>query len=194
VHRPVDLRVALAPLETYRRLVAEPVRGSWLRALERLLLVAAIVGVSVTLSSARSAPLDLVLMGLLSWSFVPVLQLFAAVVLSVIPRTRSVGLARALELLFVGHLPWSLWVLTMTGLSAFTTLSLSLTVEVMSLLVPGVWTTVIVAAFCQAVLGCTPRGARVLTAAHQTATWTLFFTYVFLVSGIWPRVLAVAGR
>ena len=41
---PLDLRVALAPLDTYRELIAEPARGSWLRALERPALVAVIVG------------------------------------------------------------------------------------------------------------------------------------------------------
>jgi len=32
-----------------------------------------------------------------------------------------------------------------------------------------------------------------LTAAHQAMTWTAFFTYLYLVSGVWPRVLAFVG-
>jgi hypothetical protein len=194
VSRPLDLRLALAPFATYRQLVAEQPRGSWLRTLERLALVALIVGGSITVSSARTVPLDLVLAQLLAWSFVPLLQLLAAIALCAIARTRSVTLARSLELLFIGHLPWSLWTLAMTGVFAFTQIDVTQVVQVLSLLIPGAWTAVIVAAFCRAVLGCSPRGAHLLTAGHQAVTWTLLFTYVFLTSGIWPRLVAVVGR
>ena len=81
----------------------------------------------------------------------------------------------------------------MTGLTAFTKIPVPLTVQVLSLLVPGVWTTRIVFAFCRTALGCAPDRARLLTAAHQTMTWLIFFTYVFLVSGFWARVVALVG-
>jgi hypothetical protein len=187
---PPDLRVALAPLDTYRHLMARPVEGSWMRALERPALVAMIIGTTVTLSSARRVPLDLVLIGILCWSFVPAIQLLIAAIVIRSTRSRRVPVARALELLFIGHLPWSLWVLFMTGLDTFTRVTLGLAVEVGSLLIPGIWTAVIVSAFCQAVLGCTPRQAHWLTGVHQVLTWTVFFTYVILVSGFWARVLA----
>ena len=61
---PLDLRLALSPLETYRQLIAEPVRGTWLRAFERAALVAVIIGTAVTMSSARRVPLGLVLTGI----------------------------------------------------------------------------------------------------------------------------------
>ena len=35
--------------------------------------------------------------------------------------------------------------------------------------------------------------ARLLTALHQSMTWVIFFTYVFLVSGFWARILALVG-
>jgi hypothetical protein len=193
VSLPPDVRLALAPFATYSQLVAEPQQGRWLRTLERLALVAIIVGVSVTLSSARTAPLDLVLTGLLVWSFVPLLQLVAAIALCAIPRARSLSLARSIELLFIGHLPWSLWILLMS-IFGLTPISLPQSAQLLTLLIPGAWTALIVIAFCRTVLGCTPRGARVLTAGHQAVTWTLFFAYVFLTSGIWPRVVAVVGR
>src|SRR5262245_19305327 len=144
---PLDLRLALAPYETYRQLVAEREPGSWLRTIERLALVALIVGLCVTLSSARTVPLDLVLTGLLIWSFVPVLQLLAAIALTAMSPTRTVGLARALELLFIGHLPWSLWVLMVSGIEGFAPDSPQW-VELISLVIPGVWTALIVFAFC----------------------------------------------
>lgn len=190
---PLDLRVALAPLDTYRELTAEPAHTSWLHALERPALVAMIVGTSITLSSAGRVPLGLVLMGILCWAFVPVLQLLVGAIVSGIAGSRRVSLARSIELLFMAQLPWSLWVLVMTGLPAFTYMPLPQSAQVVSLLIPGVWTSMIVLAFCRAVLGCTTRGARWLTALHQTMIWVLFFGYAFLVSGLWARTLALAG-
>ena len=191
---PLDLRLAIAPLATYRQLVADPEPGSWWRTIERLALVALIVGLCVTLSSARTVPLGLVLMGVLIWSFVPLLQMLAAIALSTIPSSRPVSLARALELLFIGHLPWSLWILIVSGLEGFTSKAFPQSLELLSLLIPAVWTAVIVSAFCRVVLGCTSAVARRLTAGHQAVTWTLFMTYVFLTSGLWPRIVALVGR
>jgi hypothetical protein len=190
---PLDLRVALAPNETYRQLIAEPVRGTWFRALERAALVAVIIGTAVTMSSARRVPLGLVLMGIVCWSFVAIVQCLIGLAVLGRARGRPMSAPRCLELLFLGHLPWSLWTLVILGLYTFTTLPVGLAAQVLSLLIPGVWTTIIVLAFCRTVLGCTPARARMLTAAHQAVTWTVFFTYVFLVSGFWVRFLALVG-
>ena len=190
---PLDVRVALAPLDTYRELTADSDEGSWRRALERPALVAVIVGTAVTLSSAERVPIGLVAMGILCWSFVPALQLLVGALVSGMTPARPLSMARAIELLFMAQLPWSLWVLTMTGVLTFTAVGLPLAVQVLSLLIPGVWTSVIVSAFCRAGLGCTTRRARWLTTCHQTMTWTIFFGYVFLVSGFWARILALVG-
>jgi hypothetical protein len=193
VPRPIDLRVALAPLDTYTELTREPAGSGWLRALERPVLVAVIVGTAVTLSSAERVPIGLVSMGILCWSFVPALQLLVGAIVSAMATARPITMARSIELLFMAQLPWSLWVLVMTGLTTFTPIPLPQTVQVLSLLVPGVWTTRIVYAFCRTALGCAPGRARLLAAAHQAMTWVVFFTYVFLVSGIRGRILALVG-
>ena len=190
---PTDLRLALSPTETYRQLIAEPVRGTWLRALERPALVAVIIGTAVTLSSARRVPFGLVLMGIICWAFVPLVQWLIGLVVIGRARGRPMSLPRSLELLFAGHLPWSLWTLVMVGLYTFTPVPIVLTAQVLSLLVPAVWTTIIVSSFCRTALGCTPARARMLTVAHQAMTWTAFFAYLFLVSGLWPRMLAFVG-
>jgi hypothetical protein len=190
---PTDLRLALAPHDTYRQLIAEHVRGSWRRTLERPGLVALIIGTAVTMSSARTVPAGLVLMGIACWSFVPILQWLIGAIVIGRARGRQLTMLRCLELLFIGHLPWSLWALTMAALETFTLLRISRTVEVLSLLVPAVWTTIIVFAFCRTALDCPPARARLLTAAHQTLTWATFFTYVVLFSGTWARLLALVG-
>jgi hypothetical protein len=190
---PIDVRVALAPVETYRELTAESDQGSWRRSLERPVLVAVIIGTAVTVSSAERVPFGLVAMGVLCWSFVPALQLLVGAIVSRMAPARPISMARAIELLFMAQLPWSLWVLAMTGMSTFTDVSLPLAVQVLSLLIPGAWTSIMVAAFCRAGLGCTRRRARWLTAVHQTIVWMLFFGYVFLVSGFWARILTLVG-
>jgi hypothetical protein len=156
-------------------------------------MVALIIGTAVTLSSARSVPLGLVVTGVVCWSFVPLVQ--ALIGLAVIGRAggRPMSVPRCLELLFAGHLPWSLWTLVMVGLLTFTPLPIGVVAQGLSLLIPAVWTTVIVFAFCRTALGCSPARAKALTAAHQTMTWTVFFAYVSLVTGIWPRIMAFVG-
>jgi len=190
---PRDLRLALSPTETYRQLIAEPVRGTWLRALERPALVAVIIGAGVTLSSARRVSLGLVLMGIVCWSFVPLVQWLIGLVIIGRARDDAMSVPRRVELLFAGHLPWSLSTLVMVGLYTFTRLPIGVAAQALGLLVPAVWTTVIISAFCRTVLGCPPARAHVLTAAHQAMTWTAFFTYVLLFSGLWARILALVG-
>ena len=190
---PPDLRLALSPTKTYCELIAEPERGTWLRALERIAFVAILIGTAVTLSSARRLPPGLVLMGILCWSFVPITQwLIGLVVIGRAPG-RRLSVPRCLELLFAAHLPWSLWMLVTIGIDTFTPVPIPLVIQVLSLLVPAVWTTIILSAFCRIVLGCTPARAHLLIVAHQAMTWTAFFGYVVLVSGLWPRVLAFIG-
>jgi len=190
---PRDLRLALSPTKTYRELIAEPERGTWLRALERLAFVAILIGTAVTLASARRLPPGLVLMGIVCWSFVPITQwLIGHVVIGRAPG-RRLSVPRCLELLFAAHLPWSLWMLVTIGIDTFTPVPIPLVIQVLSLLVPAVWTTIILSAFCRIVLGCTPARAHLLIVAHQAMTWTAFFGYVVLVSGLWPRVLAFIG-
>ena len=189
-----DLQLALAPEATYRRLVSQPVRGSWRAVFERVVFIAFVTGSLITMSSARRVPFGLVLMGIVCWSFVPLIQLAVGAIVIGRVRTRRISVPRALELLFLGHLPWSLWLVTLTGLYVFTDLPLPLYVRVLSLLIPAAWTWWILSAFGRTVLGCSPRRARQLTWVHQAMTWMIFSAYVVLVSGIWARVLAVIGR
>jgi hypothetical protein len=191
---PLDLRLALSPRDTYHQLVNDDAVGTWRAALERVAFIAVFTGTLVTMSSSNRVPLGLVALGILCWSFVPIVQLtIGAIVIGGASR-RRVSVPRAIELLFLGHLPWSLWLLTMVGLFTFTYVPIGLPFEVVSLLVPAVWTSVIVTAFGQAVLGYSPRRVRWLTAAHQTMTWAAFFAYVILASGFWARVLALLDR
>jgi hypothetical protein len=138
-------------------------------------------------------PLGLVAMGIICWSFVPLIQWVIGMVVISRASGRPLSMPRCLELLVLGHLPWSLWIMARVGVSAFTPFIIGRAVEVASLVVPGIWTTVIVFAFCRAVLGCADARARVLTVIHQMLTWTAVFAYAFFFSGVWARMLTLIG-
>jgi hypothetical protein len=191
---PLDIRVAISPQDAYSELITRDAIGSWRAVFERVALAAVLTGTLVTMSSARHVPFSLVLMGILCWSFVPFLQLLVGAIVVGAARTRTVSTPRSLELLFMAHLPWSIWLLTVIGLLTFTRVPIALVVLVPSLLIPAVWTWVILAAFCRTVLGCSLRLARQVTFTHQAMTWALFTAYVVMVSGIWARVLAKIGQ
>ncbi|HET6958484.1 MAG TPA: hypothetical protein VFI56_17925, partial [Vicinamibacterales bacterium] len=79
--------------------------------------------------------------------------------------SRDVGFAHAIDLWFAGHLPYSLWIL---ALPMLTVVPVATPHEIMaiSLVVPLVWTTFIVTAFCRVVLGLSPTAARRRAAIH----------------------------
>lgn len=190
---PVDLRLALSPFDTYRELVAESVPGSWRRALERPLLIATMVGTTMTMASVRRVALGVIVLNMISWSFVVLFQLAIGAITVRLARRRPLTVARSVELLFVGHLPWSVWMLLMAFMYAFTPFSPGRTGQLATLITPALWTTLIVFAFCRDGLGCTPPRAWLFTLLHQAMTWTVFVGYAFLTSGIWGRVLAALG-
>jgi len=189
----LELRVALAPARAYRELTRLKPAGTWLVALERPAFIALLIGTLVAISSTGRVTLGLVSSIAMCWSFVPVLQLLAGAIVIASCRGRAVAMPRALDLLFAGHLPWSLWLLAAAAWVASVPFAsqgpLGLT-----MLIPAAWTAYIVFAFCRTVLGVTTHGAVLRTAAHQAIVWTLAGTYVVLATGIWPRLLGVLGR
>src|SRR5260370_2794711 len=79
--------------------------------LRRPLLVTAVLGVSAAMGGTGHVTPALVLSTTLCWSFVVALQAAIALALVAGPARRTVGLARAIDLYFAGHAPWSLWML-----------------------------------------------------------------------------------
>ena len=188
-----ELRLALAPASTYRELTARKATGSWLVAFERPAFTALLIGALVAIASTGRVALGLVSSLTVCWSFVPALQMVAGAIVIASSRSRSSPMPRALALLFAGHVPWSLWTLVAAAWVA----SVPFVTEGqlgLSLLVPAAWTAYIVFAFCRTVLGVTARGAALRTAAHQAIVWTIAGTYVFLTTGMWPRLLGALGR
>jgi hypothetical protein len=183
-----EVAVALAPARTYARLVGRraPVNG-W-RAVERPALVLVVIGTSLAIAATTRVTATLVASAMLTASFTIIVQLIAAALLVASRRARPVTTATAIDLLFAGHAPWSLWVLV-TSLWAGTDLFFSLRIMGVTMLVPLVWTVVVMRAFCLEVLETTPRGASLRTLAHQAVIWGFGVSYVAFASGGWFRLL-----
>jgi hypothetical protein len=183
-----ELRLILAPRDTYAALARIPDRGTVLSALRRPLLVAAVLGASTAIAATGRVTPSLLLSMTICWSFVVVLQVAVALSLIARPAQRTVGLPRALDLFFASHAPWSLWMLAAAAWAP-SPIGRPMWPVLAAALVPIALTPLMIAAFFREVLEMDPRHAVARTAAHQAITWTLFLLLFGTAVQIWPRVL-----
>jgi hypothetical protein len=159
-----DARVAFAPETTYRALITRTTIPAW-RSLSRPALVLLVLAVGVPITAVHAITLDLMLRSAAVWSVIVLVQLAIGAVVIASAPARRVSFARAIDLWFAGHLPYSLLILSLPIVTAF---PIATPHELMgiAIIVPLVWTTFVVAAFCRVVLGLTPTGARWRVALH----------------------------
>jgi hypothetical protein len=156
-----DARVAFAPNSTYRALIGRTTLPAW-RALGRPALVLLVLAVSLPITAVHAITLDLVLRTAGTFSVIVLVQLAIGAVVIASAPARRVSFARAFDLWFAGHLPYNLWILLLPFLTDLQVGPADSPHELMgvSAIVPLVWTTFIVAAFCRVVLGMAPVNAR----------------------------------
>ena len=106
-----ELRLILDPDATYAALAAQAAPIGAIRALRRPFLVVVVLGVAMALSATRHATPALVMSTTLMWSVLVIGQVAIALVVIGTPQTGTIGRARALDLFFASHAPWSLWLL-----------------------------------------------------------------------------------
>jgi hypothetical protein len=188
-----DVRVALAPDRYYQQLIAadEPI-DVW-RMLHRPLIVALVIGTAVPIMAVQRVTLGLLVSSAVSFSFVVAIQIAVGAVLVASAASRRVRMARALDLWFAGHVPYSLWLLVAAGaIAAMPAAGLDGLIAVA--VIPSVWTAVVVAAFCRHVLGTSKAGARVRATAHFLAMWAIALQVVAVSAGGWFQVWAPIAR
>jgi hypothetical protein len=183
-----ELRLMFAPRDTYASLARLPRRVTLLTAVRRPLLVAMVLGTVAAISATGHVTPRLLLSTTLCWCFVIALQAAIALVLIAGPAHRTVGLARAIDLFFAGHAPWSLWML---GVAAWAPWSFGHTLMPVGVaaLVPIALTLRIVSAFFREVLEMDPREAVARTVAQQAMTWGLFLLLAGTAVQLIPRIL-----
>lgn len=109
----------LRPASTYRQLVNESDdSGIWLM-LRRPLFVAFVVGCFTSFTVSGHLTAALLMDGMVFWSFVPLLQatLMAAILALFAPR--RLPRSKAIDLFFMGHGPWLLWLSIISGICLF---------------------------------------------------------------------------
>lgn len=184
-----DLHVAVVPSASYARLVSTRRDATWLDALERPALYALLVGTCVAIAATGQASVGLVASTTASWCWVVLLQLVIALAMTrSSPARRKVSGARAFELWFAGHVPWTLWMLLLAP--AIRTYPMLPVEEILfSMLVPIIWTFVIAGAFGRYVLGRSTATSFLLALIHQLAIIGLVLSYVAWSAGGWFRLV-----
>ena len=178
----------IAPRDTYAALRDTRRPLSAAAALRRPLFVALVTGVSVALASTRSVSVALVASTTIAWSDIVLLQLAIALPLVAPGARRTVGVARALDLYFAGHAPWSLFLLAAAAWAPSPGGRPSWPLN-LAVIVPLVLTPRIVCAFFAEVLGLDRAAARRMTVLQQTLTWSVFVAVNWLASAFTPRLL-----
>jgi hypothetical protein len=186
-----DVQLAFAPDATYAQLVGERATAHAGPLLGRIVLAVAIIGTSVAIAATGRVSVALVTSVGLSWSFALLVQALAAAAIIVPARGRRVTTARAFELWFLAHVPWTLWFLVPAAVFSLAGIHFSDTVRFAAGLVPLVWTVVVLRAFARQVLGFSRVGA--VAATHQLIVWGLALCYIAFAIGGWDRVLAEIG-
>lgn len=184
-----EIAVMLRPTAAYRQLALEPPRVTMASALRRPALVALITGTAISFAGTGRATAPLVISTTLCWSFAMVWQIVAAAAIarSHVPLTPG----QRLDLFFVGHAPWSLWLLTASAWSRLLPNFTDLYALLCTVAVPAVWTAAIVHGFCSGALALPPRTALWRTALHQALIWGFAFFYVAWAVALWPRMMSV---
>jgi hypothetical protein len=178
-----------APARTYRLWVEAGWKVSPLGALYRPAVVGVLMGTTVAIMATGHITAGLFATLILCWGFLVVLQIIAALAVTV-RSNRRVGVASALDLLFVAHAPWSLWLLA----AAIWTIASSWTghlpqIYLITMAVPFAWTLILLHAFCRIVLQCTQRAAIRRTIAHQAIVWGIGLLLASLAVQLWPRMV-----
>ena len=188
-----EAHVAFFPDKAYRTLSADHERvGVW-RMLRRPLIVLIVIGTAVPIMSVQRITIALLAWSIASFGLVVAIQMAVGTAVIASASSRGAGRLRALDLWFAGHLPYSLWLLTIAAtFAAIPSASLDLLIALA--LVPAAWTAVIVAAFCRHALGTSRAGARWRAAVHFVIVWLIALELVALSAGGWFQITRSVTR
>jgi hypothetical protein len=183
-----EMLLMVAPRRTYALLARRTGRVTLLTPLRRPLLAALVLGASMAMDATGRVTPALLLSTTLSWSLVILLQAAIALPLIAGPARRTVGLARAFDLYFASHAPWSLWMLAVAAWAP-SPVGRPVTPVAVAALVPLILTPRIVSAFFREVLELDPRHAMARTAVQQSVTWLMFVFLFGTAVQLVPRVI-----
>ncbi|HXD72542.1 MAG TPA: hypothetical protein VN628_02345 [Vicinamibacterales bacterium] len=165
--------------------------------LARPAIVLLVIAVALPIMAVRTITAGLVFFSAVYASLFVAVQIATAFATIVSAPGRKMGAARAFDLWFAGHVPYTAWILMLPFITAIPSAG-PLDAMIVTLAVPALWSTFVMTAFCRNVLGDTPARARWRTAIHETVTLGALTAY-----GLWSAggvdavnsyVLRMAGR
>ncbi len=182
----------ISPARAYARYARLDGGNSLWTGARRPLFVALLQGVAISMAATESVAVPVVASVTACWAIAVAVQAVAALLLIRSAPAPRVGVNGALDLFFLGHAPWSLWLLvSAASMVLASSIGLLRWVALATMIVPAALTPRIVAAFDEAVLGSTRRAAVRRAILHQGLIWTTLFVYIAAGIGLWPRVIGV---
>jgi hypothetical protein len=181
----------LSPARAYAAYAPAHTRsGLWI-ALRRPLFVALLLGVTIAMTATHTVAAPVVVSLTSCWAVAVAIQLVTALIIIGPSSRREAPMSRALDLFFLGHAPWSLWLLVIGAMATWMPDLVDIPLVVLTMLVPAALTTRTVAAFSAVVLGTSRRTAVRRAALHHAMTWIVILVLFAAAVALWPRVLAV---
>jgi hypothetical protein len=186
-----ELRIMVHPTATYRRLATNVgERRRWLL-IRRPLFVAFVFGSFVSLTVSGHLTLSLIFDGMIFWGFVPGLQaLLLIAILLAVARDRM-RISKAIDLFFMGHCPWLLWLLGVAGTCLFFPLKQIYLwptkwgwVLPISLLGAWIWSNVTSFGFLRGALDLSMFRASVALVLYTVMLWGIIISYLLAVEGL----------
>jgi hypothetical protein len=184
-----DLRVMLRPATAYSKLALADGDSAWTRPL----FFSFLIGCVVSLSATGRATVRLVAPATLYAMLIPLVEV---ALLWVLLRRRSmVPLPRAIDLFFMGHLPWCLWLLSLATMFTFgPTLAAFLWIGWLwrCTTIPAllVWSAYIDYCFFRCV---SPGEVGRNLLVHRGVCWTLLLV-IFGGGSLWTGLLGILGK
>lgn len=192
--RSLEWAIMWTPRRAYADAVARLSRSSVVSAAGRVIVASLILGATMATTITLVADSVVVLRAALTWSFAIVVQIAAAVVLVASSPRRRVGGVRAFDLLWAASGPWTLWLAGFTAwVAASRAGALELHQAIVTLVMPGAWTTYLVFVCCREVLNHSTPAALTRAAIHQAFIWLVGAGYFFWAVQGWPRLIGLFG-
>jgi hypothetical protein len=183
-----DARALLQPAAAYRELAAHDAPAF---VFGRPLLLAFVLGCTVSLVASGRLSVRLVADGAVSFAFLPVCCVAGFAIVYFRRRDCPPPFARALDIFLSGQLPWLLWLIALAGLcSVVPPRGLGpwlLPLEV-SIAIPAVWSGVADFHFFRQVMARAPRAAVLDLLLYRAVAWTAAAAYFFGIA-IWYEVI-----
>ena len=186
-----ELHLMVHPTATYRRLATDVGEGGTWLLIRRPLFVAFVFGAFVSLTVSGRLTLLLILDGMIFWGFIPFLQALLVMAILLAVARRRMRISKAIDLFFMGHCAWLLWLLGIAGTCLFFPLQQIYLwpakwgwVLPISLLGAWIWSNVTSFAFLRGALDLSVLRAAVVLFVYTVTLWGIIISYVLAVDGL----------